>query len=357
MADTDEPRTRETHRDSTPDSPPDLHGPHWKRAIKGAFREFGDDQCIDLAAALTFFAVLASAPALLALISVLGLVADAEAAVDSVTDTVSDFLPAETLAIIEPLVENAASSTGAGLALVLGLVVALWSASGYVTAFSRAMNRIYEVEEGRPFWKLRPIMLVVTVITVVLAALVVANLVLSGPVAEAVGSAVGLGGTALTVWQIAKWPVALLLVVVVVALLYHLTPNVKQPKFRWISIGAAVAILVWVVASAAFGFYVTQFGSYGSTYGTLGGVIVFLLWLWITNLALLFGAELDAELERSRELQGGIAAEEAIQLPPRDTRASDKKAAKRADAVAEARALRGAGTPADAPEPRHADRT
>ncbi|WP_277212642.1 YihY/virulence factor BrkB family protein [Isoptericola croceus] len=341
MADTDEPRTHGTHRDSSkPDSPPDLHGPHWKRAIKGAIREFRDDQCTDLAAALTFFAVLASAPALLALISVLGLVADAEAAVSSIMDTVSGFLPPETLDIVEPLVANAAGSTGAGLALILGVVLALWSASGYITAFSRAMNRVYEVEEGRPFWKLRPIMLGVTVVTVVLAALVVASLVLSGPVAAAVGGAVGLGDTAITVWQIAKWPVALLLVIIVIALLYHLTPNVKQPTFRWVSVGAAVAILVWIVASAGFGLYVTQFGNYGSTYGALGGVIVFLLWLWITNLALLFGAELDAELERSRELRGGIAAEETIQLPPRDTRASDKKAAQRADAVKDARALR-----------------
>ncbi|WP_402463637.1 YihY/virulence factor BrkB family protein [Isoptericola aurantiacus] len=351
MTDSEQHEARGTRQDQrTPDSPEDLHRPHWGLAFKGAFREFGDDQCTDLAAALTYYAVLASAPALLALISVLGLVADAEAAVDSVMNTVADFLPEETLGVVEPLVDNAASSTGAGLTLILGVVLALWSASGYVGAFARAMNRIYEVDEGRPIWKLRPVMLGVTVITVLLAALIVASLVLSGPVATAVGSAVGLGDVALTVWSIAKWPVALLLVVIVVALLYHLTPNVRQPKFRWISVGAAVAILVWILASAAFGFYVSAFGSYGSTYGTLGGVIVFLLWLWITNLALLFGAELDAELERSRELQGGIAAEETIQLPPRDTRASDKKAAKRADAVAEARALRGG-----ADEARHRD--
>jgi membrane protein len=360
MADTDESRTERTHRDSSkPDSPPDMKGPHWKLALKGAFREFGDDQCTDLAAALTYYAVLASAPALLALISILGLVADAEAAVDSVTNTVSDFLPPETLDIIEPLIANAASSTGAGLALILGAALALWSASGYVTAFSRAMNRVYEVEEGRPFWKLRPIMLLITLVTVVLAALVVASLVLSGPVAAAVGNAIGLGDTALTVWQFAKWPVALVLVVLVIALLYHSTPNVKQPKFRWISVGAAVAIVVWIIASAAFAVYVTQFGSYGSTYGTLGSVIVFLLWLWITNLALLFGAEIDAEMERSRELQGGIAAEETIQLPPRDTSASDKKAAKRADAVEEGRALRrengtGGGV---SPTGKHSERT
>jgi membrane protein len=168
--------------------------------------------------------------------------------------------------------------------------------------------------------------------------------VLSGPIARQVGELVGLGDTAIAVWQVAKWPVALLLVVILVALLYHLTPNVKQPRFRWISPGAILAILVWILASAAFGLYLgSGFSSYGATYGTLAGVIVFLLWLWLTNLALLLGAELDAEVERSRELQGGLEAEERLQLPPRDTRASDKKAAKREEAVEQARALRQSG--------------
>lgn len=326
-----------------PDSPTDLRKPSWGFALKGAVREFMDDQCTDLAAALTYYGVLAAAPALLALVSVLGLVGDGEKAVDSVMASVEGVVPQETLQIVEPLVENAASTPRAGLALVIGLVLALWSASGYVGAFGRAMNRIYEVEEGRPIWKLRPVMLGVTVVVVLLAGLVVGSLVLSGPIARQVGELVGLGDTAIAVWQVAKWPVALLLVVIVVALLYHLTPNVKQPKFRWVSPGAVLAILVWAVASAGFGFYVSNFGNYGATYGTLAGVIVFLLWLWITNLALLLGAELDAELERSRELQGGVAAEEELQLPPRDTRASDKKAAKREEAVAQARALRESG--------------
>ena len=173
------------------------------------------------------------------------------------------------------------------------------------------MNRIYEIDEGRPVWKLRPAMLLVTLITVVLTALVALGLVLTGPAAQAVGDAIGLGSTVVTVWNIAKWPVLLAVVVLIVALLYYATPNVKQPKFRWISVGAVVAILTWVLASAAFGFYVANFSSYNKTYGSLAGVIVFLLWLWITNLALLFGAELDAELERGRELQAGMPAEES----------------------------------------------
>ena len=167
------------------------------------------------------------------------------------------------------------------------------------------MNRIYEVGEGRPIWKLRPVMLLVTLVTVVLVAVVALGLVVTGPAAQAVGDAIGLGSTAVTVWNIAKWPVLLAVVVLIVAMLYYATPNVQQPRFRWISVGALVAILVWVVASAAFGFYVANFSSYDKTYGSLAGVIVFLLWLWITNLALLFGAELDAELERGRELQAG----------------------------------------------------
>ena len=215
-------------------------------------------------------------------------------------------------------------SPSAGVALITGALAALWSASGYVGAFGRAMNRIYEIEEGRPVWKLRPLQLVLTLAGLLLASAVAVMLVISGPVAEKVGNAIGAGSVAVTIWNIAKWPVILVCVVLAVAVLYYATPNVKQPKFRWISIGAGFAILIWIAASVLFGFYVANFGSYNKTYGTLAGVIVFLLWLWITNLALLFGAELDAELERGRQLQAGLPAERDIQLPPRDTRVLDK---------------------------------
>jgi membrane protein len=241
---------------------------------------------------------------------------------------------------LEPTLTQLSQSQNAGVGLVIGLAAALWSASGYVGAFGRGMNRIYEVDEGRPIWKLRPAMLLVTVVTVLLTAVVALGLVLTGPAAQAVGDAIGLGSTVITVWNIAKWPVLLAVVVLIVALLYYATPNVKQPKFRWISVGAIVAILTWVVASALFGLYVANFSSYDKTYGSLAGVIVFLLWLWITNLALLFGAELDAELERGRELQAGMAAEEVIQLPARDTRKSDKAAQKERTDVERGRRLR-----------------
>jgi membrane protein len=332
-----------------PDAPPDLRGRTWGYVLRSTVRQFSADQCLDLAAALTYYAVLAAAPALLALVSVLGLVGDGGQAVDRVIGTMEDVVPPDVLSVVEPLVQNAAGGGGrAGLALVLGVALALWSASGYVGAFGRAMNRIYGIDEGRPVWKLRPVMLLVTLVAVVIAALIVAAIALSGPVAQAVGDAIGLGATAVTVWNIAKWPVVLLLVVVLVAILYHVTPNVRQPKMRWISVGAFVAILVWLLASAAFGFYVASFSSYDATYGSLAGVIVFLLWLWITNLALLFGAELDAELERGRELQGGIAAEEVLQLPPKDARASEKREAKRQKEIERGRALRVAAHRAEA---------
>lgn len=324
-----------------PDSPPTLHRRTWTYVLRNTVRQFSRDQCLDLAAALTYYAVLAAAPALLALVSVLGLVGSGGQAVERVIGTLEGVVPPDVLSVVEPLVENAAGAGGqAGLALVLGVVLALWSASGYVGAFGRAMNRIYEIDEGRPVWKLRPVMLLVTLVAVAIAAVIVASLAVSGPVAQAVGDAVGLGSTAVTVWSIAKWPVVLLLVIVLVAILYRVTPNVRQPKMRWLSVGAFVAILVWVLASAAFGLYVATFASYDATYGSLAGIIVFLLWLWITNLALLFGAELDAELERGRELQAGIAAEESLQLPPKDARASEKREAKRQKELERGRELR-----------------
>ncbi len=226
------------------------------------------------------------------------------------------------------------------LALVIGVLAALWSASGYVGAFGRAMNRIYEIDEGRPFWKLRPIMLLLTLVAVLLAAVALLMLIVSGPVAESVGNVIGIGDAALTAWSIAKWPILGLIVIVVVGLLYYTTPNVQQPKFRWISVGAAVAIVIWVLASVGFAFYVANFGSYNKTYGSLAGVIVALLFLWITNLALLFGGELDAELERGRQLEAGIAAEEELQLPARDTRNIKKARKKRDKDVAFGRRIR-----------------
>ncbi|WP_440709831.1 YihY/virulence factor BrkB family protein [Herbiconiux sp. YIM B11900] len=330
--DTDDPRK--------PDGPTDLEKRSWRYVLKKTAREFSADQCTDIAASLTYYAVLALFPALIAIFSLLGVIGQGQAASDAILGIVDDVAPGGTADIVRGPIEQFASSPAAGFALVSGLLVAIWSASGYVTAFSRAMNRIYEIEEGRPFWKLKPAQLLVTLISLVLIVIAAVILVVSGPVADAVGSALGVGETVTMVWSIVKWPVLALVIVLILAILYYATPNAKQPKFRWMSLGALLAIVLLAIATVAFGFYVANFSNYDKNYGSLAGVVIFLLWLWIVNNALLFGAEFDAELERGRQLQAGIAAEEDIQLPPRDTRKSDKIAAKEQKDVDEGRRIR-----------------
>lgn len=348
------PTTESDDRDVTPDasgkpeSPTQLTRPSWKYVARKTLREFSDDQCTDLAAALTYYSVLALFPALLALVSLLGLFGQA-GKTGQLVDVLSEIGAGSVADTIKGPLEQLTATSSAGLALVIGVVGALWSASGYVGAFGRAMNRIYEIEEGRPFWKLRPLMIVITLAAVILAGLVAIGLVVSGPVARAIGDAIGLGETAVTIWGIAKWPVLLGLAAVAVAILYYATPNVQQPTFRWISLGAVVAIITWVLASALFGLYVSQFSNYNKTYGSLAGVIIFLLWLWITNLALLFGAELNAEMERGRQLQSGIPAEDELQLPPRDTRVIDKNEAKDARDIKQGQQLRNSHGASSAP--------
>jgi membrane protein len=323
-----------------PDSPRDLKKPFWLYVVRRTLREFSIDQCTDLAAGLTYYAVLALFPALIALLSLVGLVGQGLQTVDTLMRIVSDAGAKSAVNTLTPTLITLSHTPGAGIALIIGLASALWSASGYVGSFGRAMNRIYEIGEGRPVWKLRPVMLLVTVTNVVLCAIVALGLTVSGRAAQSVGSAIGLSSTTVLIWNVAKWPVLLGIVVLIVALLYYATPNVQQPEFKWVSVGALIAIMVWALASAAFGFYVAGFSSYNKTYGSLAGVIVFLLWLWITNLALLFGAELDAELERGRQLQAGLPAERTLQLPPRDTRKIDKADAKRNQDVQRGKRLR-----------------
>jgi membrane protein len=308
-----------------PESPTDLTRPSMRYILRRTAREFIDDQCTDLAAALTYYAVLSLFPALLVMVSLLGVFGQGRRTTETVLDTLSGVVPADAMNLLRPPIEQLVETPSAGFALIAGVLGALWSASGYIGAFGRAMNRIYEIDEGRPAWKLRPLQLLLTLAGLVMAAAVAIMLAVSGPVAEALGRAIGAGQLAVTVWSIAKWPVMLVFVIVAVAILYYAAPNVKQPKFRWMSVGAVFAILTWIVASLLFGVYVANFGSYNKTYGALAGVIVFLLWLWITNLALLFGAELDAEMERGRELQAGMPAERELQLPPRDTHNVEKQ--------------------------------
>ncbi len=304
-----------------PDAPTDLSKRTWTGVLKRTFREFKEDDCTDWAAALTYYGVLAIFPALIALTSIIGVVGDPQKTTDALLKIVGALGPSSAVDTFSAPMRQVAQNQSAGAALVLGLLVALWSASGYVGAFGRAANAIYEVEEGRPFYKLRPLQLLVTLVCVLMLALVSLSLVVTGPVAQAVGDAVGVGGAAVTAWDIAKWPVMALVVSGIFSLLYYATPNVRQPRFRWFTPGGFLALIVWIVASAGFALYVANFSSYDKTYGTLAAVVVFLVWLWISNVAVLFGAEFNAELERGRELQAGMSeAEQTIQLPPRDTK-------------------------------------
>jgi membrane protein len=332
--------TRNPESGGKTESPAKMTKPIWKYVSKKTLREFMDDQCTDLAAALTYYAVLSLFPALLAMVSLLGLIGQAERTTDALLGIVDDLAPGTAVDTLQPVVESLTQSNSAGFALVIGIALALWSASGYVGAFGRAMNRIYEIPEGRPFYKLRPLQIVITLIAVILICLVALALVVSGPVAESIGNAIGLGSAAVTAWQFLKWPVLVAVVVLIIAILYYATPNVKQPKFRWVTPGSIIAVVTWALASVAFAFYVANFGNYNKTYGTLAGVIVFLLWLWITNLAILFGAEVNAEIERGRQLQSGMPAEEELQLPAKDTKKIEKSEKKEAEELEEARALR-----------------
>jgi membrane protein len=307
-------------RATGPDAPTDLPTRSWTRTLVRTVKEFKDDNLTDWAAALTYYAILSLFPAVIALVSILGLVVDRATITRVLTDTISQIGPASAVNTFKgPLNQITGSTSSAGIWLVIGVATALWAASGYTGAFIRASNAIYEREEGRGFFKLRPVQLAITLVLILMAALVVLALIVSGPLAKAVGSAVGLGGTAVTIWNIAKWPVMLVVVMTMLAILYWASPNVKQPGFKWISPGSIAAVVVWLVASALFAFYVANFGSYNKTYGALAGVVVFLVWMWITNLAVLFGAELNAEAERERELAAGVPGARAdIQLPYRD---------------------------------------
>ena len=260
------------------------------------------------------------------MVSLIGIFGDPKTTTGTLTEIIEEIGPASASETfkgpIESIVDN---RSAAGLAFVIGLALALWSASGYVGAFTRASNIIYETPEGRPFWKLRPLQIAVTLAMIVMMALLAIGLVLTGPVVEAVAAPVGLSGTAVDVWNVAKWPVMAAIFILMVDVLYYTTPNVKIRGFKWVTPGALVAIVVWALASVGFAFYVSNFSSYDKTYGTLAGLVVLLLWFWITNLAILFGHQMNAERERSAEIEEGLPrAEKEIQLEPRDEPKDEK---------------------------------
>jgi membrane protein len=303
-----------------PDDVTDLPKQSWLGVLKRAFREFSDDNVTDWAAALTYYGVLSIFPMLIALISLLGLFG--QSATQPLLDNIASIAPGPAKDILTQAVQNLQKSQGAaGLLFFVGLGLALWSASGYVGAFMRASNDVWDVEEGRPVWKTIPLRVGVTGLLLVLLTISAMAVVLTGPLAKSIGDIVGLGSTAVTVWDIAKWPLLVLVVTFMIALLYYAAPNVRHPNFQWVSPGSLLAVLLWIVASALFAFYVANFSSYNKTYGALGGVIVFLTWLWITNNVILLGAEFNAEIERGRQIRGGLRPEDKEPfLEPRDTR-------------------------------------
>lgn len=286
-------------------------------ALRRTWRELRQDNLTDWAAALTYYAVLAVFPAVLALVSVVGLLGDA--ATQPLLDNLAGFAPGAARDVITGAVEGLQESQGtAGVLVVVGFAAALWSASGYVAAFMRAANAIYDVGEGRTLWVKLPVRVGTTLALLLMLAVMAVGITFTGGLAEAAGDVLGVGDAAVTAWDVAKWPVILLVAMTMVGLLYWITPNVKHP-FRWVSPGAVLGVLAWIVASAGFAFYVANFGSYNKTYGTLGGVIVFLVWLWVTNLAFLLGAELNAELERGKRIEEGLPPDEEPFLEPRAT--------------------------------------
>ncbi|MER7733970.1 YihY/virulence factor BrkB family protein [Streptomyces erythrochromogenes] len=303
-----------------PDRPAELPARAWRAVLRGTAREFRDDELADRAAALTYYGVLAIFPALLVLVSLLGLAGEATAA--RVLDSLQQLAPGSARDVIRDAVGQLQGRSGVGsLMAVVGLVAAMWSASGYVAAFIRSANAVYDVPEGRPVWKVLPLRLALTVTLVLLACAGALIVVFTGGLARQAGAALGIGDGALTVWSIAKWPALVLLVTVMIALLYWAAPNAKGRGFTWVTPGSLLALLIWAIASAGFAFYVANFASYNKTYGAVAGVVVFLVWLWITNLAVLLGLEFDAELSRQRAVAGGLPEGEEPYVRPRDTRA------------------------------------
>jgi membrane protein len=299
-----------------PKSPTGLPRRSWGGALKRTVREFKEDNLTDLAAALTYYGILAIFPAVIALISIVGLVG--HSATQTLITNLDKLAPGTARTVFTGAINGLAKSRGAaGVLFVVGILGALWSASGYVAAFMRASNQIYDIEEGRPFWMTIPVRFAVTVAMVLLLVLSASAVVITGGLAGRVGDLLGVGGSAVQVWDIAKWPVLLLVVSFMFSILYWASPNVKHPGFRWLSPGGILAVAIWVIASGVFAFFVANFGSYNKTYGTLAGVIIFLVWLWISNVAILLGAEFNAELARARVIEAGHPADKEPFVAPR----------------------------------------
>ncbi|MEU2184596.1 YihY/virulence factor BrkB family protein [Streptomyces thermolilacinus] len=303
---------------NAPDEPTAMPKRSWWAVLKRTVAEFKDDELADRAAALTYYGVLSLFPALLVLVSLLGIAG--KSATQQVMGNLEKLAPGPSRDIVSDAVQQLQGNGGTGsLMAIVGLVVAVWSASGYIAAFIRTSNAVYDMPEGRPAWKVVPLRLVLTVVLMVLAVVSALIVVFTGPLAQRAGAALGVGDTAMTVWTIAKWPVLVLLVTILIAILYWAAPNARGRGFKWVTPGSFLALLLWMIASAGFALYVANFSSYNKTYGALAGVVVFLVWLWITNLAILLGLEFDAEMARQRAIDGGHPESGEPYVEPRDT--------------------------------------
>ena len=305
-----------------PDSPTDLPSPSWRQVGKNVFAEMGDDHVTDWAAALTYYAVLAIFPGALVLVAGLALLGDT--ATTQVVDTIGTVAPGEVRSFLDTVISTAQQQqTAAGAVAIVSLVIALWSASGFINGFMNASNVVYDVPEGRPIWKRLPVRLGVTIIVMLMLLASAAIVVLSGDIARQVGELIGVGDTVVTAWNILKWPLLLFIASTILAIMYYACPNAKPAGFRWVSPGGIFAVIIWAIASALFAFYVSSFASYSKTYGSLAGIIVFLVWLWISNIALLLGAEVNAELERARAVRAGLPKDHEPFTDIRDDRKLD----------------------------------
>jgi membrane protein len=305
--------------DAGPDSPTELKGKGLVAALKRTFKQFSEDNISDWAAALTYYGVLSIFPGVLVLVSLLGLLSNNSQ--QTVQNTVQQVAPSQQLQQLVGTVLNQVQDPGkAGAAAIIGILLAFWSASGYIAAFMRASNAVYDVPEGRPIWKTLPIRLGVTAVVGIMLVVSAVIVVFTGDLARVVGEKIGMGGVAVTVWSIVKWPVLIILVSLMFAILYWASPNAKTGGFRWVSPGGIFAVVLWILASAAFAIYLANFANYNKTYGTLGGVIAFLVWMWISNIAILLGAEMDAELQRGRAIAAGHSPDDEPFLQLRDDR-------------------------------------
>ncbi|MGC4807250.1 YihY/virulence factor BrkB family protein [Micromonospora sp. DT233] len=322
MAATTEPDTAAPDRARLPRRVRQLSWRTWRGVLVRSVKNFVQDDCLDWAAALTYYGVLALFPSTIVVVALVGLVSDGERTVDTVIDLARDVGAGSVVgndsfvSIVRAVVDQ---QSGAKALLSFGLLGALWSTSSFIGAFTRASNAVYGVTEGRPVWKLRPLQIGLAAVTLVLVAVVATGLIVSGPVTDAVGDLVHAGGLARTVWSVAKWPVLALVMMGLLSLLFWIAPNVRQPRFRWLTPGGAVALLSWALASFGFGLYVANFGSYDVTYGSLGAVIAFLVWLYLSNSALMLGVQINAELQRGRAMQAGDPDPREPVLTPRAT--------------------------------------